>query len=201
MHTAWNNAARELRPLVSVMVALMLLTTVAYPLAVTGVGQLFFHRQANGSIISINGTDVGSSLIGQQFSGDAYFQGRPSAAGAGYDASNSSGSNLGPTSAKLIESIQQRAADFRAANGLSPTSVLPADSVTASGSGLDPQISPATALLQASRVAKARGVPLAAIISVINQDTDGREFGFIGQPRVNVLELNIALDARFPAPK
>lgn len=188
----------ELRPLIIATILLMLITAVAYPLAVTGVGQALFHHQANGSLISANGKSIGSSLIGQQFTGETYFHGRPSSAGNGYDASNSSGSNLGPTSRTLITDIKQRVAAFIKENGLPANTKVPADAVTASASGLDPDVSPATALLQVNRVAKARGAKPSVIRQLVNEYTSGTSLGFIGQPRVNVLELNIALDQRFP---
>lgn len=199
------------RPLAVVTAMLLLITAVAYPLLITGVGQVAFKRQANGSMISVGGQEVGSSLVGQAFAGDQYFQGRPSAAGAGYDGASSSGSNLGPTSAKLIDGIhdpanpdidfdgiKDRAAAFREANGLAADAVLPADAVTASGSGLDPHVSPATARLQVARVAKARGATEPAVRALVDEFTEGRVLGVIGEPRVNVLKLNIALDERFP---
>lgn len=205
---AWKS---ELRPLFAVTIVLIIITAVLYPLAVTGIGQAAFNRQANGSLIKVNGNEVGSSLVGQQFTGDQYFQGRPSAAGAGYDASSSSGSNLAPTSDKLINGIHNqanpnanfdgltdRAAAFRAANGLDASTALPADAVTASASGLDPHISPATARLETSRVAKARGVARADILKLVDQYTEKPVLGFLGQSRVNVLKLNIALDQQFP---
>ncbi|HEY5475221.1 MAG TPA: K(+)-transporting ATPase subunit C [Tepidiformaceae bacterium] len=204
----------ELRPLVAVTIALIIITAVLYPLAVTGIGQAAFNRQANGSLIKVDGNDVGSSLIGQQFTGDQYFQGRPSAAGTGYDASNSSGSNLAPTSDKLINGIhdpadpstsfdglKDRATAFRQANGVDAGVLLPSDAVTASASGLDPHISPATAKLEVSRVAKARGASAAAIQQLVDQYTERPALGFVGQSRVNVLKLNIALDAQFPVSK
>ena len=208
---AWKS---ELRPLVAVTLALIIITAVIYPLAVTGIGQAAFNRQANGSLIKVAGNDVGSSLIGQDFSGDQYFHGRPSAAGAGYDASSSSGSNLAPTSDKLINGIHDpadpstsfdglvdRATAFRAANGVDAGVLLPSDAVTASASGLDPHVSPATALLQVSRVAKARRASEADVRALVNKYTEATVFGFIGQPRVNVLKLNIALDAQYPTSK
>ena len=217
MQPTSNSLLRELRPLAVVAAALMLITTVAYPLLVTGIGQLAFNRQANGSLVQVNGSDAGSSLIGQAFTSEWYFQGRPSAAGAGYDAASSSGSNLGPTSDKLINGvaddpattdvdesvagIAQRAEAYRAANGLPAGQVLPSDSVTASASGLDAHISPANALLQVGRVAGARSADPSAIRRLVDQYTEGRAFGFIGEPRVNVLKLNIALDAQFPRPQ
>jgi potassium-transporting ATPase KdpC subunit len=216
MGTTWNNTLKEFRPLIVITVALLLVTTVVYPLVVTGVGQLFFNRQANGSVITLNGVDVGSSLIGQTFTGDHYFQGRPSAAGAGYDASASSGSNLGPTSDKLINGVTddpstadvnesfagivQRVAAFRDSNGVAADQKLPSDSVTASASGLDPHVSPATARLQVDRVATARGASADDVRKLVDEYTEGRAFGFIGEPRVNVLKLNIALDQRLPMP-
>ncbi|OAI39286.1 hypothetical protein AYO38_07980 [bacterium SCGC AG-212-C10] len=214
MESTWNSAVKELRPLLAVTVALLFITTVAYPLAVTGIGQAAFNRQANGSIVKVNGVAVGSSLLGQSFASDAYFQGRPSAAGAGYDAASSGGSNLGPTSDKLINGvvddletadvdesfagIAQRVEAFRASNGVADDIALPADSVTASASGLDPHVSPATARLQVARVAAARGVEEAAVRALVDDYTESAVLGFIGQPRVNVLRLNIALDRQFP---
>ena len=217
METTLQAVRRELRPLFAITVLLLLITSVAYPLVVTGIAQTVFNRQANGSFVKVDGKAVGSSLVGQTFTGAQYFQGRPSAAGAGYDAANSSGSNLGPTSAKFIEGIpddpstpdvdesfagiDQRVAAFREANGVEGAAKLPADSVTASGSGLDPHISPATARLQVARVAKARGVSEADIRALLDKYTESAFLGFIGQPRVNVLKLNIALDQRFPVSK
>lgn len=214
MESARNSMIKELRPLAVVAVALILLTTVIYPLLVTAIGQVAFRRQANGSIVHVSGQDVGSSLVGQNFTADWYFQGRPSAAGTGYDAGNSSGSNLGPTSDKLINGIaddpdtadidesfagiKQRAEAYRIANGLTAGQVLPSDSVTASASGLDPHISPANARLQVERVAAARSATATEIRALVDEFTEGRTFGFIGEPRVNVLKLNIAADSRFP---
>lgn len=204
----------DLRPLLTITAALLLITAVAYPLTMTGVGQLIFGDRVNGSIVTIDGVEVGSSLIGQSFTSPEYFHGRPSAAGAGYDAASSSGSNLGPTSAKLILGVEddpatsdtdesfagivQRVEAFRETNGLDDDAVLPADSVTASASGLDPHISPATARLQVARVAGARGVSTGEVQAVLDDFTDGAFLGFIGEERVNVLMLNIELDRRFP---
>jgi len=209
--THLKDITRELRPLLAVFATLLVITVVAYPLAVTGIGQALFHRQANGSLVSVNGADVGSSLIGQQFTNAAYFHPRPSAAGNGYDASSGSGSNLGPTSDKLIngvhdasdpasdfDGLKDRAKAFRAENGLSEDVVLPADAVTASASGLDPHISPATARLQVDRVAKARGVSADTIRALLDEYTEGRILGVFGEPRVNVLKLNLALDRQLP---
>jgi potassium-transporting ATPase KdpC subunit len=189
---------QELRPLFSVTLGLLLINAVAYPLAVTGIGQALFSRQANGSIIEVGGNEVGSSLLGQRFTADHYFHGRPSAAGEGYDASASGGSNLGPTSQALIDRINEDGAAFREANGLAADAVLPADAVTASGSGLDPHVSPATAQLQVARVAAARGVSEEQVRALVDEHTEGRQLLLIGEPRVNVLRLNIAVDERFP---
>jgi len=215
METAFTNIRHELRPLLVVTLLLLLITAVAYPLTVTGIGQLVFRRQANGSFVEVEGRPVGSSLVGQNFTGDEYFWPRPSAAGAGYDAASSSGSNLGPTSAKFIQGIDddpatadinesfagivQRVAAFQEANALAGDIELPADAVTASGSGLDPHVSPATARLQVARVAEARGVSEDDIRAIVDDFTEDAFLGFIGQPRVNVLKLNIELDERHPA--
>jgi K+-transporting ATPase ATPase C chain len=175
-------------------VVLVILTGVIYPFFMTGAAQLLFNHQANGSLITANGRVVGSSLIGQQFTGAKYFHGRPSAAGSGYDASNSGGTNLGPTNATLIKNTMAQANAIRKENGLPPNYVLPSDAVSSSGSGLDPDISPAYADLQVARVAKARGLAPATVQSLVNRYTTGRTFGLLGEPRVNVLELNLALD-------
>lgn len=190
--------SRELRPILGVTAVLLLITAVAYPLAVTGIAQVAFPRQANGSLLEVDGVEVGSSLVGQAFAGEAYFHGRPSAAGEGYDAANSSGSNLGPTSQKLVDRVTEDGAAFRTANGLAEGAVLPSDTLTASGSGLDPHISPATAHLQVARVAGARGASEAEVAALVEEYTEGRQLGLIGEPRVNVLLLNLALDERFP---
>ncbi|SDQ10993.1 K+-transporting ATPase ATPase C chain [Curtobacterium sp. UNCCL20] len=184
-----------------VAVRLTLLATVvlgiAYPLAVWGVGQAAFHDQANGSMVeSSDGTVVGSSLIGQSFDGghaDEWFQSRPSAAGEkGYDAGASSGSNLGPTNPDLRKAVEERRAAVAKADGVSPADV-PADAVTASGSGLDPDISPEYAQQQIARVAAARGMSTDAVRALVDQHTESRQLGFLGEPVVNVLELNLAL--------
>lgn len=186
----------HLRPaLVSVGLFTALLG-VAYPLAVTGVAQAAFPAQANGSLVrDADGKLIGSAMIGQAFTKPEYFHGRPSAAGNGYDASASSGSNMGPLNEKLIEREKTDAAALRAEN---PGVAIPADAVTTSGSGLDPDISPANARFQAPRVARERGVPEAQVAALINAQVQHPLLGFIGQPRVNVLALNRALDANFP---
>lgn len=188
----------EFRPLVGVTVVLFVLTAVAYPLVVTGIAQIVFNREANGGILEVDGEAAGSSLIGQQFTSPYYFHGRPSAAGEGYDASASGGSNLGPTSAELLTSIEERVRAFRAENGLATDAEVPADAVTASGSGLDPHVSPATVRLQVARVAAARGADEQAVRELVEEFVEDPFLGIIGEPRVNVLKLNIELDKRFP---
>ncbi len=165
-----------------------------YPLTVWLLAQGLFPRQANGSLVSREGRVVGSSLLAQGFSSSASFHPRPSAAGDGYDATASGGSNLGPTSRKLMETVRARVEQYRAENGLTETDPVPADAVTASASGLDPHISPRNAALQAPRVARARGMSLEAVRRKIEAHTEGRDLGFLGEPRVNVLELNLDLD-------
>ena len=199
MHTITRRALwDEARPLFAITALLLVITAVVYPLAVLGIGQSLFHSEANGSIITVGGHAIGSSLIGQQFTQVQYFHPRPSAAGSGYDASSSGGSNLGPASKALIENVQQRVQAFIKENDLPPGTKVPVDAVTASASGLDPDISPATAALEVRRVAKARGVQPALVQSLVDEHTSQPALGFIGQPRVNVLELNIALDEQFP---
>jgi K+-transporting ATPase ATPase C chain len=166
-----------------------------YPLVVFGIGQVVFHEKANGSlIVEKDGTVRGSRLLGQGFTGEKYFHPRPSAAGNGYDAANSSGSNLGPTSQKLNDAIKDRVAAYRTENGLRETDAVPADAVTASGSGLDPHISVRNAELQTPRVAKARNLSEDKVRALIQQNTDGADLGILGDAGVNVLKLNIALD-------
>jgi|SRR5436190_6778105 len=167
-----------------------------YPLIVFGISQLLFRDQANGSLITgADGSVRGSKLLGQSFSDAKYFRPRPSAAGNGYDAASSGGSNLGPTSQKLNDAIKDRVAAYRKENGLSENDSLPADAVTASGSGLDPQISLRNAELQTRRIAKARGLSEQKVRELIQENTDGRDLGVFGEPGVNVLNLNLALDA------
>lgn len=166
-----------------------------YPVVVWGIGQAVFHDKANGSlIVDPDGTVHGSSLLGQPFAGTNYFHPRPSAAGNGYDAANSCGSNLGPTSQKLHDQVKDRVAAYRAENGLSETDEVPADAVTASGSGLDPHISIRNAELQAERVAKARGLKPEQVAALIAANTDGPDLGVLGDAGVNVVRLNLALD-------
>lgn len=168
-----------------------------YPAVVYGLGQALFHDKANGSlIVDKDGTIHGSRLIGQQFTQDKYFQSRPSAAGNGYDPTSSGGSNLGPTSSNLVNAVTQRISDYRTANGLVTNTPVPADAVTASGSGLDPHISVANAELQVARVAKARGLGEDKVRELVRANTDGPSLGFLGEPGVNVLTLNLALDGR-----
>ncbi len=188
---------QSLRPAIVMVALFTLLLGGAYPFAVTGVAQVVFPSQADGSLIrDAQGQVVGSALIGQPFAEARYLHPRPSAAGDGYDASASSGSNLGPLNTNLAERVRTAAAAIRAETG---ATVIPADAVTTSASGLDPHISPAYARLQAARVAQARGVDVEAVQQVIDRNTEGPLLGFIGQPRVNVLLTNRALDARFPA--
>jgi len=163
---------------------------------VFGIGQVLFHDKANGSlIVDAGGVIRGSRLIGQPFAADKYFHPRPSSAGNGYDPTSSGGSNLGPTSQKLRDAIAQNLADYRAQNGLATNAPVPADAVTGSGSGLDPHISPQNAALQADRVAKARGLALEQVRDLLQQYTDPASLGLLGDPGVNVLRLNLALDA------
>ncbi|MBL9099120.1 MAG: potassium-transporting ATPase subunit KdpC [Alphaproteobacteria bacterium] len=185
----------HLRPAIVLTVLFTVLTGLAYPFAITGAAQVIAPAAANGSIMERDGKPVGSELIGQAFASDRYFWPRPSAAGAnGYDGASSSGSNLGPTAAKLMERIKAEAARYPG-----PTAV-PADAVTASGSGLDPDISPANARRQAGRIAEARGMDVARVEALIEAQTQGRALGFVGEPRVNVLRINLALDAASAAP-
>ena len=176
-----------------------ILLGLVYPLAVTGLAQVIFPDKANGQLLKTSdGTIIGSRIIGQPFSSPRYFRSRPSAAGAGYDAGNSSASNLGPTSQKLIDRVKS---DVEAAQAENPGKSVPVDLVTTSASGLDPHISPAAAEFQVPRVARERNLSERLIRDVVGEHTEGRQFGFLGEPTVNVLELNIELDAKFPLPK
>lgn len=183
------------RPALTLLLGFSILTGVVYPLAVTGIAQLALPKQAAGSLVTENGTVIGSALIGQPFAAEKYFQGRPSAAGNGYDAGASSGSNLGPTSAKLHGQIKERLAALQASN---PGVAVPGELVYASASGLDPDVSPAAAAFQIPRVAQARGVSAEQLQALVAQNTRRRALGFLGEPTVNVLALNRALDALKP---
>ena len=186
---------KHLRPAVVMTAVLILLTGIVYPLVVMGVGKLMFSTQANGSLVERNGAIVGSAIIGQGFKSERYFQGRPSAAGNGYDATSSGGSNLAPTNRALIEAVAQRIKALTEANPGTTPDKVPVDLVTASGSGLDPEISPAAAEFQVKRVAKARGMTEEQVRHLVAANTSARWAGIFGEPRVNVLALNLALDA------
>lgn len=187
---------KQLLPAVLMVALFTVGLGVVYPLAVTGIAQVTMSDRADGSLVERDGTVVGSSLIGQSFTAPEYFHPRPSAAGAdGYDAMASGGSNLGPSSADLIATVGDRVAAYRAENGLADDTPVPADAVTTSGSGLDPHISIANARLQTRRVADERGLSVDRVEELVDANTDGRALGFLGQPGVNVLGLNLALDA------
>jgi K+-transporting ATPase ATPase C chain len=198
---------REIRPAIVLVVALTLITGLVYPLAMTGLAKVVFGERAHGSLIERNGVVVGSSLIGQEFKDDKYFHGRPSATTAPdpadstksipapYNGANSGGSNLGPTSKALSDRVQ---ADVEALKKENPSMPVPADLVTSSGSGLDPDISPQAALFQIPRVAKTRNIPEDVLRNLVNEYTQNRMLGILGEPRVNVLKLNLALDALRP---
>jgi K+-transporting ATPase ATPase C chain len=198
---------REIRPAILVLLLLTLITGLAYPLAITAIAGVVFPKQAAGSLIERNGQVIGSALIGQEFKSDKYFHGRPSATvatdpndstktvPAPYNAANSGGSNLGPTSKALSDRLKEDVDKLKAEN---PTEPVPVDLVTTSASGLDPDISPEAALFQVPRVAKARNMPEDQLRALVEKETEGRLGGFLGEPRVNVLELNLALDAASP---
>jgi K+-transporting ATPase ATPase C chain len=190
----------QIRPAIVMTLLLCAVTGFLYPGLVTGLAQVLFPWQANGSLVEVNGRVVGSSLIGQPFTQPWYFHPRPSAAGAGYDGANSLGTNKGPTDLKLADSLIAPRVDTLVAAGVAAKGQVPSDMVTASASGLDPHISPASARLQVRRVAQARGADPAAVQQLVDTRTEGRQFGFFGEPRVNVLLLNIALDSLFPRP-
>lgn len=179
-------------------IATTVLLGIIYPLVVTGLAQVLFPHKANGQLIQKDGKIIGSSIIGQGFSGAAYFHPRPSAAGNGYDAANSAGSNLGPTNQKLIDRVKSDVATAQADN---PGTPVPIDLVTTSASGFDPHITPASAEFQLQRVAKERGMTVDQLRTLVGRHTEGRQLGILGEPRVNVLELNLELDERFPTKK
>jgi len=191
---------RQLRPAIVLTVVLCVITGLVYPGVVTGLAQLFFPRQANGSLVTVNGRVVGSALIGQSFTQDWYFRTRPSAAGAGYDATASSGTNKGPTDLKLADTLIAQAVAEAVKRDGAARGAIPTDMVTRSASGLDPHISPANAALQVARVARARGADSAAVRALVDRHVEGRQFGIFGEPRVNVLLLNLALDSAFAHP-
>jgi potassium-transporting ATPase KdpC subunit len=191
----------QLRPAILMTLVLCVVSGIIYPGVVTGLAQLIFPRQANGSLLTVNGRVVGSALIGQPFTRPEYFHPRPSAAGSGYDASASSGTNKGPTDAKLADTLIMQAIDSAVKSDGARKGEIPSDMVTSSASGLDPHISPANAYLQVARVARARGVDSTAVRALLDRRVEGRQFGFFGEPRVNVLLLNIAVDSAFGAPK
>jgi K+-transporting ATPase ATPase C chain len=186
----------QIRISLTAVLALAVLVCGVYPLLVWAAGQALFPRQSGGSLVRAGGNVAGSALLAQGFTGPSYFHPRPSAAGGGYDASSSGGSNLGPTSRRLIETVRARIAAYRTENGLTTDVFVPADAVTASASGLDPHISVPNALLQAGRVARTRGMSGEALHARITAHTEGRDLGVLGEPRVNVLMLNLDLDQK-----
>jgi len=183
---------KQLLTAIWMTLATTILLGIIYPLVVTGLAQVLFHDKANGQLISRNGAIIGSRIIGQAFTGAKYFHSRPSAAGNGYDAANSGGTNLAPTNQKLIDRVKSDAATLQNEN---PNQPVPVDLLTTSASGLDPDITPAAAEFQVPRVAHERGLSETAVRELVNQNTRGRDLGLLGEPRVNVLELNLALDA------
>jgi K+-transporting ATPase ATPase C chain len=186
---------RQLLPALLAFVAFTVVLGILYPLAITGISQLGFSDKANGSLVKHDGIVVGSSLIGQSFTAARYFHPRPSAAGDGYDGTSSAASNLGPSNPTLTKDVAARIVAYRHENGLAAGTPVPVEAVTSSGSGLDPHISPADARIQAARVGRARNLPLTTVLALVKEHTDGRTLGFLGEPGVNVLELNLALDA------
>jgi K+-transporting ATPase ATPase C chain len=192
---------RQLVPALMMTIALTILTGLAYPLVVTGVAQGVFSSRANGSLVKVNGTVVGSSLLGQNFTHSKYFQPRPSVAGDGYDGLSSSASNLGPSNPALLKTVKDRAVAYRRLNGMAADAKVPVDAVTASASGLDPDISIANARLQVARVARVRSLPLATVLAAVGRHTENRQWGFLGERVVNVLELNLDLDRLSAASK
>ena len=192
------NILKEIKTTVVVTLVLLIICCGIYPLMVWSAGQVLFPHQANGSLVlDADGKPIASTLLAQNFTADKYFNPRPSAAGTGYDSTSSGGSNFGATSQALHDAVKQRVADYRKANNLPDSQVVPADAVTASGSGLDPHISIKNALLQVPRVAKARSMSEDDLKKLVNQYTDGRDFGILGEPGVNIVKLNLALDGKF----
>lgn len=185
---------RQIRPALTILFIATVICGLIYPFAVLGVSQVLFRDQANGSLVRRNGVVVGSSLLGQSFTGVNYFQPRPSAAGNGYDAAASSGSNLGPTNADFLATVAKRVAEYRVRNELPGTQAVPVDAVTTSGSGLDPHISVANARLQAARISRARGIPVNKVLRLIDHAIVSRPLGFLGDEGVQVLAANLALD-------
>ena len=189
------NVMRNIVTAVLMTVVTTVLLGIVYPLAITGIAQALFPDKANGQLIEQGGKVVGSRIIGQGFSSPGYFRSRPSAAGTGYDAANSAGTQLGPTNKKLADSVKANVETARTENATAP---VPIDLVTASASGLDPHLSPASADFQVGRVARERGIAEADVRAIVAAHTEGRQLGLLGEPRVNVLELNLALDAAHP---
>ncbi len=192
-----NMVRKQIRPAIMMTIVFCVITGAVYPGVITGLAQLLFPRQANGSLVAVNGKVVGSALIGQTFTKPEYFHSRPSAAGNGYDATASSGTNKGPTDRKLADTLIAQAVDSAVKNDGAIKGRIPSDMVTSSASGLDPDISPANAYLQVARVARARGADSARVRALVEAHVQGRQFGFFGEPRINVLLLNIALDSAF----
>ena len=191
------NILKQIYPAIAMTVVLTVLLGIIYPLAVTGLAYVMFPAKASGSLIEKDGKIIGSSLIGQPFTGPGYFHSRPSAAGTGYDGTASGGTQLGPTNQKLIDNVKTAADSLREEN---PGSPIPIDMVTASASGLDPHITPASAEFQVPRIARERGMSADEVRRLVRGHTEGRQLGFLGEPRVNVLELNLALDSTRPMP-
>lgn len=196
--TTPSTVLRQLRPAAAALAVFTVVCGLAYPLVTLVIGQVAFAGAANGSLIEVDGTVVGSELIGQGFAAPQYFHPRPSAAGTGYDGAASSGSNLGPTNPDYLATVTERVQGYRAENGLGDDVAVPADAVTASASGLDPHISLANAQLQAARVAETRGMTTDDVLDLVDQHVQQRPLGILGDPGVNVLELNLALDGATP---